>query len=81
MNKYDWELLGKQTQRVIPPRNNGVLGLIAVATFFAGIALGTLFTHQNEPTRTARNDTAAQAFLQNHALVGHDMPYYREPGS
>ncbi len=81
MNKYDWELLDKQAQRLIPPRNNGVMGLIAVATFFAGIALGALFTHQSEPMRTAWNDTPAKVFLQNDALVGHDMHYYREPGS
>ena len=81
MDKHDWELLDKQTQRLIPPRNNGVIGLIAVVTFFAGIALGALFTHQSEPMRTARNDTPAQVFLQSDALVGHDMHYYREPGS
>ena len=73
MDKHDWELLDKQTQRLIPSQNDGVIGLIVFAMFFAGIALGALFTHQSKPMRTARNDTQAQVFLQNDALVGHDM--------
>ncbi|MGB8114124.1 MAG: hypothetical protein WCF22_10130 [Candidatus Sulfotelmatobacter sp.] len=73
MNKYDWELLNKQ----IPPQNNGVMGLIAVVTFCVGIALGTLFTHQSEPMRTVSNYTSATVFLQNDALVGRNMHYYR----
>ncbi len=81
MDKHDWELFDKQTQRLIPSRNDGVMGLIVVAMFFAGIALGALFTHQSEPMQTARNDTLAQVFLQNDALVGQDMHQYREPGS
>lgn len=81
MNTNDWKLLDKQTQRLIPSRNNGVMGLIAVATFCAGITLGALFTRETEPMRTASNDTSATVFLQNDALVGHDMHYYREPGS
>ena len=81
MNTNDWKLLDKQTQRLIPPRYNGMMGLIAVATFCAGIALGTLFTHQSKSIRTARNDTPAKVFLQNDALVGRDMHYYHAPGS
>ncbi len=35
------------------------------------------------PTNAAAStyDTPAKVFLQNDALVGHDMHYYREPGS
>ena len=77
MDKHDWELLDKQTQRLIPSRNDSVIGLIAVAMFFAGIALGAIFAHQSEPMRIASNDTPATASLQNNAMVGHDMHYYR----
>ncbi len=77
MDKHDWELLDKQTQRLIPSRNEGVIGLIVVAMFFAGITLGALFTHQSELMRTASNDTSATVFLQNDALVGRNVYYYR----
>ncbi len=77
VDKHDWELLDKQTQRLIPSRNDSVIGLIAVAMFFAGIALGAIFTHQSEPMRITFNDTPATASLQNNAMVGLDMHYYR----
>jgi len=77
VNKHDWELFDKQTQRLIPCRNDGVKGLSVVAMFFAGVALGALFTQQSEPMRSASNDASARVFLQNDALVVRDTDYYR----
>ena len=72
MEKHDWEFLDKQTQRLIPSRNDSVIGSNVVAMFFAGITLGALFTRQSEPVRTASNDISATVFLQNNALAGRN---------
>ena len=56
MDEHGWELLDQQTQRLIPPQNNGVMGLIAVVTFCAGIAFGTLFT----PPKRANADRSGR---------------------
>jgi len=77
VNKHDWDLLDKQTHGLIPSRNDGVIGSIIVAMFFAGVALGVLFTYQSEPMRTASNDTTATTSLQHDRLIERDMHYYR----
>lgn len=51
MNRRDQELLDKQMHAIyVPPRNDGVLMLAAVAVFLAGITLGSfLFAYTSEP--------------------------------
>ena len=77
MEQCDWDLLEKQTQRLSPSRNEGVLGLTVAAMFFGGLVLGALFSHQSERMRTASNDAAAEISLPNGALVERDTHYYR----
>ena len=54
MHRYDWELLDKQTRRLSPPRNDGVIALMLGAMFLVGMTLGSVLTpHQGAPTQIA----------------------------
>jgi hypothetical protein len=57
MDRYDWELLDKQTRRLSPPRNDGAIALMLAAMFLVGIAIGgVLSPHKSEPTQIASID-------------------------
>jgi hypothetical protein len=60
MNRRDAELLEKQMHLVyVAPRSDGVLMLVILAVFFAGIALGGfIYAYAAEPLQVAANDTA-----------------------
>jgi hypothetical protein len=67
MDQRDQELLDKQLRGLRPPRNDGVMILMVVAVFFAGMTLGgVLFAHE-KPMRIASNDATAAIFLPNDA--------------
>jgi hypothetical protein len=54
MNRRDWELLDKQTRRLSPPRNDGVIVVMLAAMFLVGMALGgVLSPHESAPTQIA----------------------------
>ena len=54
MNRYDQELLDKQMRRLTQPENYGVIGVMLVAMFLVGVAIGgVVFPHQSEPTQIA----------------------------
>jgi hypothetical protein len=54
MNRYDQELLDKQTRKLSPPRNDGVIALMLAAMFLVGIAIGgVLSPHESAPTQIA----------------------------
>jgi uncharacterized membrane protein YoaK (UPF0700 family) len=40
MDQYDQELLDKQMGRLTPPRNDGTIAVLLVATFLVGAAIG-----------------------------------------
>jgi hypothetical protein len=57
MNRYDQELLDKQTRRLSQPRNEGVIAVMLAAMFLVGIALGgVLSPHESAPTQIASMD-------------------------
>jgi hypothetical protein len=57
MNRYDQELLDKQTRRLSPPRNEGVIALMLAAMFLVGITLGSVLSpHKSEPVQIASMD-------------------------
>jgi hypothetical protein len=57
MNRRDWELLDKQTRRLSPPRNDGVIPVMVAAMFLVGIALvSVLSPHESAPTQIASMD-------------------------
>ncbi len=50
MDQRDLEFLDKQLRGLSPQRNDGIMVLMVVAMFFAGMALGRiLFAHESEP--------------------------------
>jgi hypothetical protein len=54
MHRYDWELLDKQTRRLSPPRNDGVIAVMLAAMFLVGITLGSVLSpHESAPTQIA----------------------------
>jgi hypothetical protein len=54
MNRYDWELLDKQTRRLSPPRNDGVIAVMLATMFLVGMTLGSVLTpHESAPTQIA----------------------------
>jgi hypothetical protein len=54
MNRRDWELLDKQTRRISPPRNDGVIAVMLAAMFLVGITLGSILSpHESAPTQIA----------------------------
>jgi len=56
-NRYDQELLDKQTRRLSPPRNEGVIALMLAAMFLVGITLGSVLSpHKSEPVQIASMD-------------------------
>ena len=66
MDQRDQDLLDKQLRGLSPPRNDGIMILMVVAMFFAGMTFGgILFTHQSVPMRTASNDLTAAISLPN----------------
>jgi hypothetical protein len=67
MDQRDQELLDKQLRGLSPPRrNDGIMILMVVVVFFAGMTFGdVLFTLQSVPMRTASNDLTAAIFLPN----------------
>jgi len=68
MEQRDWELLDKQVQGLRPPRNDGVMVLMVVAVFFAGMILGgLLIPHERELMRIASNDARTAISLPNSA--------------
>jgi hypothetical protein len=52
---------------VRPPRNDGVMILMVVAVFFAGMTLGGLLFAHEKSMRIASNDATAAIFLPNGA--------------
>ena len=57
MNRYDQELLDKQTRRLSPPRNEGVIAVMLAAMFLVGITLGSVLSpHKSEPVQIASMD-------------------------
>jgi hypothetical protein len=57
MNRYDQELLDKQTRRHSPPQNDGVIALMLAGMFLVGITLGSVLSpHQSAPTQIASLD-------------------------
>jgi hypothetical protein len=57
MNRYDQELLDKQTRKLSPPRNDGAIALMLAAMFLVGIAIGgVLSPHQSAPIQIASMD-------------------------
>jgi hypothetical protein len=71
MDGRDRELLDKQLRRLAPPpRSDGALALAGVALFLAGLTLGSfLFAYEDQPTRTAANDTAPPIFSPHGAPI------------
>ena len=54
MDRRDQELLDKQTRRLGPPRNDGVIAVMFAAMFLVGMALGSVLSaHQSEPIQIA----------------------------
>jgi len=57
MNRYDQELLDKQTRRLTPPENHGAIALMLAAMFLVGIAIGSVLSpHESAPTQIASMD-------------------------
>ena len=57
MNRYDQELLDKQTRRLSQPRNEGVIAVMLAAMFLVGITLGSVLSpHKSEPVQIASMD-------------------------
>ncbi|HML06716.1 MAG TPA: hypothetical protein VK430_01115 [Xanthobacteraceae bacterium] len=66
MNRRDQELLDKQLRRLDPPRHDGTIILMVVATFFAGLIIGGVISaHEGEPMRIASNDATAAFPIAN----------------
>ena len=66
MNRRDQELLDKQLWGVSPTvsRNGGIIGVIFIAGFLAGIAIGDIrFGHESKRTQPVYDVTAALSFL------------------
>jgi hypothetical protein len=67
MNPHDWELLDKQLYGFSsrPPQNSGAVGLLVVAMFLAGMAIGgVLFTHASKLEQLASQEArTAISFL------------------
>jgi hypothetical protein len=67
MNPHDWELLDKQFYGFSsrPPQNSGAAGLVVVAMFLAGMAVGgVLFTHDSKLEQlTSQEARTAISFL------------------
>ena len=67
MNPHDWELLDKQLYGFssMPPQNSGAVGLLVVAMFLAGMAIGgVLFTHASKLEQLASQEArTAISFL------------------
>jgi energy-converting hydrogenase Eha subunit F len=60
MNRRDWELLDKQTRRLSPPRNDGVIAVVLAAMFLVGMALGSVLSpHESAPTQIASTQIAS----------------------
>jgi hypothetical protein len=59
MNRRDQELLDKQLSRLtVAPRSDGIMILVILAVFFAGIAIGGfLYAYTDKPVQIAANDT------------------------
>jgi hypothetical protein len=67
MNPHHWELLDKQLYGFSsrPPQNSGAVGLLVVAMFLAGMAIGgVLFTHASKLEQLASQEArTAISFL------------------
>lgn len=50
MNTHDWELLDKQLYGFSswPPQKGGAVGLVVVAMFLAGMAVGGVLSHDSK---------------------------------
>jgi hypothetical protein len=54
MDMHAQKLLDKQLRGIIPPRHDGVIILLIVSVFFAGMVLGdALFARKSEPMQIA----------------------------
>jgi hypothetical protein len=67
MDQRDQELLNKQLRGLSPPRNDGVMILMVVAVFFAGMTLGGILFAREKSMRIASNEATAAIFLPNGA--------------
>ena len=67
MNSHDWELLDKQLYGFSsrPPQKGGAVGLVVVAMFLAGMAVGgVLFSHDSRLEQLASQEArTAISFL------------------
>ena len=67
MNPHDWELLDKQLYGFSsrPPQKGGAVGLVVVAMFLAGMAVGgVLFSHDSKLEQLASQEArTAISFL------------------
>jgi hypothetical protein len=54
MDRRDQELLDKQTRRLTPPRNDGLIAVLLAAMFLFGMTLGSVLSEPKiEPTQIA----------------------------
>ena len=54
MDRYDQELLDKQTRRFSAPRNDGTIAVLLAVMFLVGMTLGgVLSEHGTEPAQIA----------------------------
>jgi hypothetical protein len=68
MNQREWELLDKQLWGFssVPPQNGGIVGLVVVAVFLAGMAVGgVLFTHDTKFKQIASHEAETVISLLN----------------
>ncbi len=64
MDRRDQELLSKQLRGMRQPRNDGVISLILVVVFFAGMIIGAnLFAGKDELSLIAMASNEAKATL------------------
>jgi len=77
MDRRDRELLDKQLRAIYPaPRNDGVMIVMIVAMFLAGMSLGGLLSApRSAPMQVASNDPVAAALApHNVAPVTPQFP-------
>jgi uncharacterized membrane protein len=61
VDRHDNELLAKQLRVVMPPRKDGLVGLIVLAVFVIGIAVGgVVFPRDHGAVRSAPVKAAVQ---------------------
>ena len=65
MNSHDWELLDKQLYGFSsrPPQKGGAVGLVVVAMFLAGMAVGGVLSHDSNEQLSPQEARTAISFL------------------